>query len=117
MPLSPWSFDKDGVGTVAKIAPRLVVDDGDALVQAACAGLGLIYVLEDLVTRHLDSGALVRVLGDWCEPFAGYHAYYSSRLYPTRPLALLLDVLRAEPRASLAEGGPPPFSVWANESQ
>ena len=96
--LSPWSFEKDGVGTVAKITPMLVVDDGDALVRAACAGLGLIYVLEDLVTPHLASGTLVRVLGDWCEPFAGYHAYYSSRLHPTRPFALLLEELRGAPR-------------------
>lgn len=96
--LSPWTLEKEGFGTLPRISPTLVVNDGDALVRAACDGLGLIYVLEDLVAPHLATGRLVRLLDDWCEPFSGYHAYCSSRLHRTRPFSLLLDELRAEGR-------------------
>ncbi len=42
----------------------------------------------------LADGRLVRVLDDWCGPFAGYHLYYPSRPQPTPALALLVDALR-----------------------
>jgi DNA-binding transcriptional LysR family regulator len=40
------------------------------------------------------SGRLVRVLGDWCAPFSGYHLYYPSRRQPTQAFALLVEALR-----------------------
>jgi hypothetical protein len=44
----------------------------------------------------------MRVLADWCQPFAGYHLYYPSRRQPTPAFALLVDALRyrAAPKAS-----------------
>ena len=42
---------------------------------------------------HLASGALVRVLEDWCPPFAGYFLYYPSRHQPPA-LAALAQMLR-----------------------
>ena len=79
--LSPWSFEKDGQAETIKISPSVVVNEGDALVGAACAGLGLAYVLEDLAAPFLREGLLVEVLADWCPPFPGYHAFYSCLLY------------------------------------
>ena len=35
--------------------------------------------MEEHAAPHLASGRLVRVLEDWCEPFAGYFLYYPSR--------------------------------------
>jgi DNA-binding transcriptional LysR family regulator len=49
---------------------------------------------EDQVRPHSDSGQLVRVLEDWCPPFAGHHLYYPSRRQPTSAFALLVDALR-----------------------
>jgi DNA-binding transcriptional LysR family regulator len=44
--------------------------------------------------EHLDSGALVRLLSDWCPPFPGYHLYYPSRRQPTAAFSLLVEALR-----------------------
>lgn len=39
-------------------------------------------------------GQLVRVLGEWCQPFAGYHLYYPSRRQVSPAFRLLIDRLR-----------------------
>ncbi|WP_417266751.1 LysR substrate-binding domain-containing protein [Celeribacter baekdonensis] len=74
----------------------LIVNDGDALEGAACAGMGLAYMLEDLATPFLKSGTLVEVLADGCPPFSGYHAFYSSRRHPPHAFTLFLEALRQE---------------------
>jgi DNA-binding transcriptional LysR family regulator len=61
---------------------------------AARSGLGLAYLTEQQVGPDLESGALTRVLADWCPPFPGYHLYYPSRRQPTPAFALLVDALR-----------------------
>ena len=58
------------------------------------AGLGLAYIPEDLVKREIADGRLIRVLADWCAPFAGYHLYYPSRRQPTPAFAVLVEALR-----------------------
>jgi len=64
------------------------------IVRAAEAGFGLGFVMEDDVRTQLAQGRLVRVLDDWCQPFAGYHLYYPSRRQPSAAFALLVDALR-----------------------
>ena len=63
-------------------------------VNAALAGLGLAYLSEDQVHGHVAEGRLVRVLGDWCPPFSGYHLYYPSRRQAAPAFALLVEALR-----------------------
>ncbi|MGP3699457.1 LysR family transcriptional regulator [Rhodobacter sp. NSM] len=101
--LSPWSFEKDGHAESVKVSPSLIVNEGDALVGAACAGVGLAYMLEDLAAPFLKEGQLVEVLADWCPPFPGYHAFYSSRRHPTRAFTLFLENLRQETRERTSE--------------
>lgn len=96
--LSPWAFEKNGQAETVKVSPSVTVNDGDALVGAACAGMGLAYMLEDLALPFLGDGRLVDVLADWCPRFPGYHAFYSSRRQPTRAFALFLERLRQGPR-------------------
>ena len=62
--------------------------------EAAVAGYGLAYLLEDRVKACLADGRLVQVLADWCPPFSGYHLYYPSRRQPAPAFALLVDALR-----------------------
>jgi DNA-binding transcriptional LysR family regulator len=89
-----WEFEKDGRELRARVEGQFVLNSGSLHVKAATAGLGLAYVLEDLVERELRKGRLVRVLEDWCPPFAGYHLYYPSRRQPTPAFALLVKALR-----------------------
>ena len=64
------------------------------LLHAASEGVGLAFTLEEHVAPQLASGALVRVLEDWCSPFAGYFLYYPSRRQQQAALSALIDTLR-----------------------
>lgn len=48
----------------------------DMTIRAAMDGVGLAFSLDEYVAPHIESGALVRVLEDWCPPFAGFFPYY-----------------------------------------
>jgi DNA-binding transcriptional LysR family regulator len=72
------------------------------MLNAALEGFGLAYLTEQQVKPHLESGALVRVLGTWCPPFPGYHLYYPSRRQPSAAFTVLVNALRyrAPPKAT-----------------
>lgn len=52
------------------------------------------YLPEGAVKPYLETKDLVRVLTDWCAPFAGYHLYYPSRRQQSTAFGILLDALR-----------------------
>ena len=52
--------------------------------------------MEEQAAPYLANGLLVRVLEDWCEPFAGYFLYYPSRRQQPAALSALIDTLRLE---------------------
>ena len=64
------------------------------MLRAAAAGFGLACVLEDHVLADVAQGRLIRLLEDWCPPFAGYHLYYPSRRQPSVAFSLVVDALR-----------------------
>lgn len=63
-------------------------NDGDLLVAAARVGVGILYILEDLVAAPIADGHLARLVEPWCKPFAGDHLYYPKR-QGTTPLNCL----------------------------
>jgi len=90
-----WEFDKGRRSLAVSVNGPLVVDDVDVLIRAAVDGAGLAFTLEEHVAPRLASGELVRVLEDWCPPFAGYFLYYPSRRQQPPALAALIDLLRS----------------------
>ena len=72
----------------------LIVDDVQLLIRAAVDGAGLAFLMEEHAAPFLASGALTRVLEDWCQPFAGYFLYYPSRRHQPAALAALIETLR-----------------------
>jgi DNA-binding transcriptional LysR family regulator len=92
--VSGWEFDKNGRAINVRVEGQLVVNDIGLMRLAAINGAGLGYLPEDYVQPYVDSGALVRVLEDWCEPFAGYHLYYPSRRQQSAAFKVILDALR-----------------------
>ncbi len=89
-----WELDKGDESLAIAVNGPLILDDTDLLIQAAIDGAGLAWVTENLVAHHLASGALVRVLEDWCPPFPGYFLYYPSRRQQPAALVALIDTLR-----------------------
>ena len=92
--LLTWEFEKGGRELKVRVDGRLVFNNTLMALEAAVAGYGLAYLLEDRVQAHLADGRLVRVLADWCPPFSGYHLYYPSRRQPRPAFTLLADALR-----------------------
>jgi DNA-binding transcriptional LysR family regulator len=89
-----WEFEKGKRSLSVSVRGPLVVDDVNLLIRAAMDGAGLAYTLEAQVASHLASGALVRVLEDWSQPFDGYFLYYPSRRQQTAALSALIATLR-----------------------
>lgn len=89
-----WEFEKNGQSLAVAVNGPLVVEDADIMIRAAIDGVGLAFTLENQVSAHLASGVLVRVLEDWCPPFAGYFLYYPSRRQQPAALSALIETLR-----------------------
>lgn len=89
-----WEFGKDGQALSVAVSGSAIVDNAELLIRAALDGAGLAFGFEAHVTPHLESGNLVRVLEDWCPPFAGYFLYYPSRRQQPAPLSALIQSLR-----------------------
>jgi DNA-binding transcriptional LysR family regulator len=64
------------------------------LERAAIDGVGLAFLAEEHAEPQVGSGALVRVLEDWCPPFPGFFLYYPSRRQQPAALAVLIETLR-----------------------
>lgn len=92
--LYAWEFEKGGREIKVRVEGQLVFNTLALRLNAALAGLGLAYLPEKFVKPYLAKGQLIRVLGDWCPPFPGYHLYYPSRRQSTPAFALLVDKLR-----------------------
>lgn len=89
-----WDFERRGRKLNVRVDGQLVFNTTQPQVDAALAGLGIALLPEDEVAPHVEAGRLVRVLQDWCPPFAGYHLYYPSRRQPSPAFALVLEALR-----------------------
>ncbi|QDE39497.1 LysR family transcriptional regulator [Luteibacter pinisoli] len=91
--LLPWEFERDGKEFRVRTSGQLVVDDGDLAATAVVAGAGLGYMLEGHALPYIAKGQLIRVLEEWCTPFAGLHLCYPNR-QPSPALRALIDALR-----------------------
>jgi DNA-binding transcriptional LysR family regulator len=89
-----WELDKDDESVAVAVSGSLIVDDVDLVIQAAIDGAGLAFIGDDLAAPHLASGALERVLEDWCPPFPGFFLYYPSRRQHPAALSALIEMLR-----------------------
>jgi DNA-binding transcriptional LysR family regulator len=92
--LYAWEFEKNGRDLNVRVDGQLVFNGAGPMLNAALNGFGLVYLTEGQVEPHIARGRLVRVLADWCPPFAGYHLYYPSRHQRSPALAVLVDALR-----------------------
>jgi len=94
--LMPWDFSKNGREINVRVDGQATFNTSPHIVDAAIAGLGLAFLLEDELAPHIQSGQLVQVLKDWCPLFPGYFLFYPSRRYPSPAFSLVLDALRIQ---------------------
>ncbi|WP_260961018.1 LysR family transcriptional regulator [Pseudomonas citri] len=97
MPL--WEYERDGETVSVDPGGPLVFRVAGAVdlaIKAALDGLGVIYLFEDWLKPHLDSGALVPVLEPWWQGFSGPYLYYPGRRYLPSPLRAFVDFINAQ---------------------
>src|SRR6202000_378245 len=85
-----WEFEK--AGRIVKVSPsgRLIANHPGLARRAALDGVGFWTTFEEYIVDDVKSGALVRVLEDWCEPFPGPFLYYPSRRQPPPALGAFI---------------------------
>lgn len=89
-----WEFEKGRKSLSVAVEGPLILDDLELVVRAAVDGVGLAYMTEEAGAAHFASGDLVRVLQDWCQPYAGFFLYYPSRRQQSAALGALIEALR-----------------------
>lgn len=92
-----WEFDKNGRELRVRVEGQLTFNATSQQINAALAGLGLVYAPEGMVQPHVVKGKLRRVLEDWCQPYPGYHLFYPSRRQSSAAFSLVVDALRHRP--------------------
>ena len=97
--MPPWEFERDG--EVVKVDPAgpLLVSVGGASnlsIDAAVAGLGIVYLFEDWLRPYFDRGLLVPILERWWLRFSGPFLYYPGRCLVPAPLRAFIDFARRE---------------------
>ncbi len=97
---APWEFMLQGRSTTFTPGLRLSANALPLAVDAALAGLGIAYVIEDLATRHLKEGRLVKLLEEHCPTYEPLHIYFPGRRLMPAKLRALVDFARFVKRRS-----------------
>jgi len=89
-----WTFEK--AGDEISVLPRgpLASTDASIQLQAACAGLGLAFLFEELCAAEIATGRLVSVLDDWSPLFPGPYLYYPERRLMAGALRAFVDFVK-----------------------
>jgi DNA-binding transcriptional LysR family regulator len=92
--LYAWEFAKGRQELRIRVDGQLTFNNSYAMIDAVLNGYGIAYVPENLVERHIASGALVLLLDNWSPPFEGYYIYYPSRRQNSPAFKVIVDTLR-----------------------
>ena len=101
MMVTPWEFEREGEEVRVDPTGPLIVRAGgatDLAVDVAIAGTGIVYLFEDWLRPHLNSGALEPVLKPWWPRFSGPFLYYPGRRLVPAPLRAFVDFIKASAR-------------------
>ena len=96
--MTPWEFERGGEVVQVDASGPLLVQVGtatDLAVEASIAGTGILYLFEDWLRPHLDSGALEPVLEPWWQRFSGPFLYYPGRRLLPAPLRAFVDFIKS----------------------
>src|SRR5690242_11361039 len=100
-----WEFEQRRRKLAVRVEGPIAFNTPALTLEAALAGLGLAYLLEDLAREHIAQGRLVRVLADWCPRLSGYHLYYPAQRQRSSAFAVLLEALRYRGPARVKSAG------------
>jgi DNA-binding transcriptional LysR family regulator len=85
-PRGRWRLSRGDEEQIVRFVPRLRANNGDALRQAALAGLGILLQPEVLIGNDVAAGRLLRLLPAWSPPERPMHLIYMRDRQPTPKL-------------------------------
>lgn len=88
-----WHFRSEGLNKSIKVQGRMKCNSGNALLDAAKRGLGLVQLPDYYVNQALQSGELVEVLAAFREQREGIWAVYPQNRYLSPKVRLVIDYL------------------------
>ncbi|MBN8951888.1 MULTISPECIES: LysR family transcriptional regulator [unclassified Rhizobium] len=91
-----WDFEGPEGSVNIPISGRLMIDSGEALLQAALAGLGIILQPYELVRSGLETGSLVSILPEYRVPVRSLHILHAPDRRITPKLRSFLDFVSSE---------------------
>ncbi|WP_175817386.1 LysR family transcriptional regulator [Burkholderia diffusa] len=89
-----WDLAYRGKSASLDVDGPLTLSNQNLMVEAALAGIGIAWVLEELVSDHLEAGRLIRLLPEWSQPFPGLCLYYPANRHPPTALRLFVQAVR-----------------------
>jgi DNA-binding transcriptional LysR family regulator len=92
----PWIFEKDERRVEVNVRGDLVLNDLHLILDVVVAGVGIGYLPNFLVDRHLTAGTLIDCVKKWRGHMSGAFLYYPSRRQMPAPLRTFIDFMRAE---------------------
>lgn len=89
----PFRFEQDGEKLEIKVAHRVGVNESNAHLAAALAGLGVVQTFTYAAGAALKSGALVEILKPWRPRPYPFHVVYPHNRHVTQRLRVFIDWL------------------------
>lgn len=88
----PWVFNDGGTRRIGPGGGGFTVDNGEALVDAALAGGGIIYIHSYMVSHLVADGRLQSILDAFAAPGPGIHVVYPSSRHLSPKVRAFLDL-------------------------
>lgn len=89
----PFRFLCDGELTELKVQRSLGINESNAHLAAALAGLGIVQTFTYSVNSALQQGTMVEILSDWRPPRYPFHVVYPQNRHVTNRLRVFIDWL------------------------
>jgi len=96
-----WEFEQKGKAFQVQVKGSLLLNDATLALNAACDGLGLMYVTEDIAKEKISSGKLEIVLKQYAPSSDGYYLYYPRRSQVQPKLRAFIEHLQKAKAQSL----------------
>jgi DNA-binding transcriptional LysR family regulator len=94
--IQPWVFESAGRRLEVPVDGSLILNDMHLVVNAVLDGIGIGYISEALIPRHVADGQLIPLLGGWWGHVSGVYLYYPSRRQMPGPLRAFVDFMRGQ---------------------
>ncbi len=89
-----WEFSHKGRDFEMEVPGPVVSNDGEIILHAIRAGIGVGCAFEVMVDEEVRDGRLIALLKPWWPTFPGFYLYYSSRVHVPRKLRVFIEFMQ-----------------------